>query len=117
MVKYYVHEKEVMEVAKCYETIFETICAAAEDAELKAELEGADGELRKANFRNYILYLLLSPQNPEKVEKLKAVEKNYPRELEAEELLARYVRKFLVFELMPLNEEEVHAQMKDFEPF
>jgi len=41
------------------------------------------------------------------VDKLKDVEKSYPRQLEAEELIARYVRKFLVFELMPLNEEEI----------
>lgn len=45
------------------------------------------------------------------------MEKNFPRELEVEELLATYVRKFLVFELMPLNEEEVQAQMRDFDPF
>lgn len=104
MVRYYVHEKEVMEVAKCYEIIFETINGAND--ELKKKLD-ATGEASKSAFRNFVLYLLISPQNQDKVDKLKEVEKKYPRELEAEELIARYVRKFLVFEIIPLNEEEV----------
>jgi hypothetical protein len=41
----------------------------------------------------------------------------YPRELEAEPLLTKYVRKFLTFELMPLQEEEIIASMQVFEPF
>lgn len=41
----------------------------------------------------------------------------YPRELEAEPLLTKYVRKFLTFELMPLQEEEIIASMQAFEPF
>jgi len=41
----------------------------------------------------------------------------YPRELESEELLARYVRKFLTFELMPLMEESIRTEMAQFEPF
>ena len=35
------------------------------------------------------------------------VEAMYPRELETEELLAKYVRKFLTFELMPLQEDDI----------
>lgn len=60
MVRYYVHEKEIMEVAKCYETIFETIHGANEETKPKLD---ASGEAGKAAFRNWILYLLLSPQN------------------------------------------------------
>jgi 26S proteasome regulatory subunit N5 len=32
-------------------------------------------------------------------------------------MISKYVRKFLVFELMPLNEDEVSRQMKEHEPF
>ena len=41
----------------------------------------------------------------------------YPRELEKEELLAKYVRKFLTFELIPLQEDEIKQSMAPFEPF
>ena len=41
----------------------------------------------------------------------------YPRELEAEPLLTKYVRKFLTFELMPLQEDDITQQMGAFEPF
>lgn len=48
---------------------------------------------------------------------MSSVEKKYPRQLETEELLTRYVKKFLTYELVPLQEDEVNAQMKDYEPF
>jgi hypothetical protein len=76
MVKYYVHEKEVREVSKCYEVIFETIHTA--EGELKTKLD-SNGEAVKQAFRNFVLYLLVAPQNPEKVEKLTEIEKKYPR--------------------------------------
>ena len=41
----------------------------------------------------------------------------YPRELEAEPLLTKYVRKFLTFELMPLQEDDITQQMAGYEPF
>jgi len=58
MVRYFVHEKEVMEVAKCYETIFETINGAND--EMKKTLD-PNGEAAKLAFRNFVLYLLISP--------------------------------------------------------
>ena len=39
------------------------------------------------------------------------IEAMYPRELETNELLAKYVRKFLTFELMPLQEDDITKQM------
>lgn len=41
----------------------------------------------------------------------------YPRELEQNELLSKYVRKFLTFELMPLQEDDITQQMAAYEPF
>jgi len=48
---------------------------------------------------------------------LTEMEKKYARQLEQEELLSRYVRKFLTFELLPLKENEIREQMQEFEPF
>lgn len=89
-----------METCKAYQTMYDTV-NKVEDEELKAKLD-ADGELRTQTFRNFVLYLLLSPYTTEKVDLLNTVEAMYPRELEKEELLAKYVRKFLTFELIPL---------------
>ena len=55
--------------------------------------------------------------NQEKVDLLNVVEAMYPRELEQNELLSKYVRKFLTFELMPLQEDQINEQMSAFEPF
>lgn len=75
------------------------------------------GEEKKRAFQNFVLYLLVAPYTDEKVQLLKDVEKTYARELEAEELLTKYVKKFLTFEICPFNENEVEQQMLKFEPF
>lgn len=116
LVRYYVHEKEMMEVAKAYQTIFDTLNKASTDEKLKAHIDST-GEEKKKAFQNFVLYLLVSPYTDEKVELLNVVESMYPRELEKEELLTKYVRKFLTFEICPFNEAEVEAQMKNYEPF
>ena len=48
MVRYYVHEKESMEVCRCYQTIYDTI-NKVEDELTKTKLD-ASGELRKSSF-------------------------------------------------------------------
>ena len=105
MVRFHVHEKETLETSKCYQTIYDTI-NKCEDEDLKKKLD-ANEEIRKNAFQNFVLYLLVSGYNQEKVELLNLVEAMYPRELEGNELLAKYVRKFLTFELMPLQEDEI----------
>ena len=92
-----------METSKCYQIIYDTI-NKVEDEELKTKLD-ASGEVRKNAFQNFVLYLLVTGYNQEKVDLLNVVEAMYPRELEQNELLSKYVRKFLTFELMPLQED------------
>ena len=104
-----------METSKCYQTIYDTINKAEGD-ELKAKLDPT-GEIRTSSFQNFILYLLISPYTQEKIDNLNMIEAMYPRELETHELLAKYVRKFLTFELMPLQEDDITQQMAQFEPF
>ena len=41
----------------------------------------------------------------------------YGRELDQNELISKFLRKFLTFELMPLNEDEIEGQVRDYEPF
>ena len=91
--------------------IFETLEKQKDKEEVKSEDEISDA------FRNYILYLLISPQSQEKVDMLSDMEKKYPRLMEGEELLTKYVRRFLTFELVPMQENEIREQMQNFEPF
>jgi len=100
MAKYYIHEKETLDVAKSYHTIFETY-EKIKDEGMKNEEDVSSA------FKNYILYLLITPQSEEKIELLTEMEKKYPRQLDQEELLTKYVRKFLTYELVPLKEDEI----------
>ena len=116
LVKYFINEKEIMEVAKAYQTIYDTFKKASLDEILNATMDPTGAEKTKS-FQNFVLYLLVSPYTEEKVNLLKVLEKTYARELEAEELLTKFVRKFLTFEICPFNEAEVEQQMLKFEPF
>jgi hypothetical protein len=75
-------------------------------AEMKMKLDPT-GEETKTAFQNFVLYLLISPYDTEKVELLNKVEADYARELEQEDLISKFVRKLLTYELMPMKEEEV----------
>ena len=114
MVAYWVHEKEVLNAAKAYQIIYDTINKASE--ELKNELDPTGAERTEA-FRNFVLYLLISPYTNEKVDLLNIVEAMYPRELEKEDHVGKFVRKLLTFELMPIQEDEIEQQMKGYSPF
>ena len=65
------------------------------------------GEETKQAFQNFVLYLLIAPYDNEKVDLLNITESEYARELEQEDLIAKFVRKLLTYELMPLKEEEI----------
>jgi hypothetical protein len=54
-----------------------------------------------------VLYLLIAPYTNEKVDLMHIIEANYSRELDHEDLIAKFVRKLLTFELMPLDEREI----------
>lgn len=115
MVRYYIHEKDILEASKSYQIMYDTINKCGDD-ELKAKLDPS-GEIRNKSFQNFVLYLLVSGYSQEKVDLLNVVEVMYPRELEQNELLAKYVRKFLTFELVPLQEDTIKQQMGAYEPF
>jgi len=108
MVRYYVHEKMVLDTAKAFQTIYDT--------HSKAELD-LDGQQKRRAFQNFIVYLMVAPYTNEKVDLLNIANSLYARELDENELLARFVRKFLSNELLPFNSQEIEGQFAQFEPF
>lgn len=58
MVRYYIHEKDILEVAKCYQLIYDTI--EKSDDETK-NLVDPSNSTRTDSFRNFILYLMIAP--------------------------------------------------------
>ena len=60
---------------------------------------------------------MLSPYSNEKVDLLHIAEKNYARELDQNEMLSKFLRKFLTFELMPFNDKEIEGDMRGYLPF
>ena len=100
MIRYYVHEKMIMDVCKSYQTIYDTINKA--DEELAKDLD--QGNLKKNSFDCFLIYLLISPYDKEKVDLMNTTKANYARGLEISSDLAQYVNKLLTYELMPLNE-------------
>ena len=45
------------------------------------------------------------------------MEKDYARELDNEPVIAKFVRKLLTFELMPMDEQEIEKSLIHYEPF
>jgi 26S proteasome regulatory subunit N5 len=114
MIQYYVHEKMILDAAKSYQTIFDVVNKA--EPELAKELDPT-GSIKQTSFQNFVIYLLVSPYDNEKVDLMHILESMYARNLEDNDLLGRFVHKLLTFELMPLNEAEIEQQMSAFEPF
>ncbi len=50
---------------------------------------------------------MIAPYSNEKVDLLHIVETTYARELDLNEPIAKFLKKFLAFELLPFNEAEV----------
>jgi len=63
------------------------------------------------------LYLLVASYNDEKAELLSKIEKDYARELDAEPMIAKFVKKMLTYELMVMDEKEIESQLAAYEPF
>ena len=64
MVRYWVHEKELFEVAKACQTIFDTYKKASSDKDLSEKLDPTGEKLIDA-FRSFVTYLLICPYTNE----------------------------------------------------
>ena len=62
---------------------------------------------RKVAFQNFAFYLMIAPYSNEKVDMLNIVTSKYSRELDENELISRFLKKFLTYELMPFKEDEI----------
>jgi len=91
MIRYYIHEKMILDVAKSYQVIFDTINKAEED--LKKEVTEENPTLLNSSFQNFVIYLLISPYENEKVDMMHIIERDYARSLEDNDLLSRFVHK------------------------
>ena len=112
MVQYYVHEKQTLESAKAYQIIYDTYASKPDELD-------PTGNERAASFKNFVCYLLLTQYSNEKVDLLNIVNAKYARELDSQtnEILARYLRRFLTAELLPFNAAEIENSIKGYEPF
>lgn len=112
MVRYFVHEKMVLDTAKAYQTIFDSYNKASPDLNLDTT-----GTEKSIAFQNFIIYLMIAPYTNEKVDLLNIAESLYSRDLDQNELISKFMRKFLTFELMPFNDKEIEAQFLQYQPF
>jgi len=117
MIQYYIHEKMLLDAAKSYQIIFDTIKKASDELAADLNKVGGFNNLKQLAFQNFVIYLLISAYDNEKVDMLNIIEKNYARDLEENDLLARYVHKLLTFELMPLDEKSIEKEMAAYQPF
>jgi hypothetical protein len=112
LVTYHVHEKQTLEAAKGYQIIFDTLVANADLF--------IDERDRIVAFQNFIIFLMLSPYNNEKIDLLNIVQAKYARELEIDadtQGLAKFLTRFLSNELLPFEAAQVETQVKGFDPF
>ena len=114
IIEYYNHEKDTLEVARCYQTIYNTLNEVEENKELDIEFTA---EEKNRAFENFVVYLMITPYSNEQVDLLNIVNLKYARELESNLKLEKFVHKFLLSELMPLNENDVKEDLGRYEPF
>jgi 26S proteasome regulatory subunit N5 len=115
IIEFYNHEKDTLEVAKCFQIIHDTL-VKAEEEDKECDL-GIDQEGKNKIFENFVIYLLLTPYSNETNDLLNIVNTRYARELEANPTLEKFVHKFLLAELMPLDENDVKTDLGKFQPF
>ena len=109
MIQYYLHEKILIDIARAFKTIYDTL---KENATLEEKLH-----LKKAAFENYVWFLLISPYSNAKVDFLNITQKFYKKELETNNDLNENVNGFLTNEIMPLYIDKLWEKVKGYEPF
>ncbi len=90
----------ILDAAKSYQLIYDTLKKASDEDEVLYKNLDNDGNLKINSFINFLIYLLISPYDNEKVDLLNIVKKNYGRELETNQQLGLYVTNLLSFDLI-----------------
>ena len=96
-VRFWIHNKDTLQVAKCFQSIYDTI-----HADEKQEL-GFNPIKKEEAFKNFITFLFISSYTNETQDLLNRVRSSYNRELENFPTLEKYVLKFLSTELMAFD--------------
>lgn len=109
MVLYYLHEKQHINIARAFKTIYDVL---RENPAIEEKMH-----LMKSAFDNYVLFLLLSPYSNEKVDFMNITQTFYKKELEANPLLNEHVAGFLTNEIIPLYPDKLWLQLGSYEPF
>lgn len=109
MILYYLHEKQHIDIAKSYKSIYDTI---KDNATLDAKLK-----IKKSSFENYVWFLLLAPYSNEKVDFLNITNTFYRKELEANPILDEHVKYYLAREVIPLYSDKLWQKVSNYEPF
>lgn len=86
-IRYYIHEKDHLETAKCFQIIFDTV-----NGDKVAEF---DDNHRATSFQAFVSFLMITQYSHETVDLLHIVNTKYFRELEKYPVLEKYVHWFL----------------------
>lgn len=70
MIRYYVHEKMLLDCAKAFQTIFDVINKAEEPL---ATTLNTNGTYKNVAFQNFVIYAMIAPHDNEKVDLLNII--------------------------------------------
>ena len=129
MILYYIHEKQYIEVSKCYKTLYDFVKSIKDKLEefYKKNLELKDKILDnykqaiKENdlqnlFENYVLFLSICPPELETKNMLNELLIKYKKELDKKKEILYIVEKRLSDEIILIN-NNLFNRFKDFEIF
>lgn len=125
MIKYYLHEKDYLQVSKSYKVLFDFMKEITKALEKPSEIpagriEGYTECQKKANmnflFQNYVLFLSICPPELETVNMLNELNNNYRQDLDQNALILKIVVERLSDDLIVVNEQFLD-EFKVFEIF
>ena len=125
MIKYHLHEKEYLQVSKCYKILFDFIKKILKGLEKPEEIpvgaiEGYNNCKNKVDirflFQNYVLFLSICPPENETKLMFKELSENYRKDLDSDILILNIVMKRLSDDLIVINPQFLD-QFRTFEIF
>ena len=129
MILYYIHEKQYIEVSKCYKTLYDFVKSIKDkleefykkNLELKEKILDNYKQAIKENdlqnlFENYVLFLSICPPELETKNMLNELLIKYKKELDKKKEILYIVEKRLSDEIILIN-NNLFNRFKDFEIF
>lgn len=125
MIQYHLHEKEYLQISKCYKILFDFIKVIKKALEKPndipaGKIEGYSECIKKVDmnflFQNYVLFLSICPPELETINMFNELKENYRQDLDQNDLVLNLVLKRLSDDLIIVNEEFLN-QYRVFEIF